>query len=103
MDLRYTSEYAEKFSRKLSNAISNNDLLETLRWLVGDQKARNDLSPIQIEACRILIAYFTEQKGDLQGALKMYRSLIDDLRPNSAYQDRVERALNRILQKAKQN
>ncbi len=84
-------------------ALSTEDLLETLRWLVGDQDIRANLSPTQAESYRFLIAHFTERNGDLQGAMTMYRSLKGNLRPNSAFHARVDQAIDRILQEMNQN
>jgi hypothetical protein len=101
--LLYTSDYSEKLSQKLTTALPAVDLLETLRWLVGDQDIQTNLSSIQAESCQFLIAYFTEQNGDLQAALAIYQSLKGDLRPNSAFHGRVDQAIERILQKTTQN
>ena len=77
--------------------------METLRWLVEAQDTRDNLSSTQAESYQFLIAYFTEQNGDLERALAMYRSLKGDLRPNSALHGRVDQATDRILQETKQN
>jgi hypothetical protein len=95
-DLLYTSDYAQELSRKLMAALPPKDLLETFRWLTTAQDTRAKLTANQTESYKFLNAYFTEKAGDLQQALSMYKSLKNELRPNSAFHARVDQAVERI-------
>jgi hypothetical protein len=100
-DLLYTSEYAQGLSQKLRATLSIADLLETFHWLTESQDIRSNLSPTQAESYKFLIAHFTEQKGDTQKALALYKLLKPELRPNSSFHTRIDQAIERLERELK--